>query len=337
MNSDHTTTSRLTIRLTLAGCAALLPLSMALAAAPLQEQPTPKQETSKPAAGEQEGSKPAEGARPQDDAKKDAEAKKKEEAKKQEDDSELDELNPFRRGGAGGADPQAEMRELFLKVDKRLNRVTELLFEASAGDMSSAGEIGSAGIDELIREAESQAGGARSDIAKLLEASRAQSEAASGEIGRILEIAQQQSSGGGSGGGGQQQSQPQPGEGQPQQGQTPSGSRREDKGERGPDGEQPRNQPGGQDPQQQEQQQDQPGDGKPDGNQDSDQQDQRPGEDPPESETGDPANAAGNENWGELPVHLRRVFENSVSDDVPARYRDWVDSYYKRLARRSGR
>ena len=45
------------------------------------------------------------------------------------------------------------MRELFLKVDKRLNRVTELLFEASAGDMSSAGEIGSAGIDELIREA----------------------------------------------------------------------------------------------------------------------------------------------------------------------------------------
>ena len=326
MKNDDRIAVRLTARFALAGCAALLPLSLAWAAAPLQEAPkggapgkvSPAQETPKP-----------------EDSPKEKPAKPGQDEKgKPEEDSKLDDLNPFRRGGPGGADPEAEMRELFLKVDKRLNRVTELLFEASAGDMSSAGEIGSAGIDELIREAESQASGARSDIARLLEASRSQSEAAIGEIGRILEIAEQQSSGGGSGG--QQQGQPQPGEGQPQQGQTPSGSRREDKGERGPDGENQQEEPGGQDPQSQ-QQQDQPGDGEPEGNQDSSQQDQRPGDDPPESETGDPADARGNENWGELPVHLRRVFENSVSDDVPARYRDWVDSYYKRLARRSGR
>lgn len=335
MKNDDRITARLTARFALAGCAALLPLSLAWAAAPLQQTPQgeapekagPAQETPKPEASEQETTKPVE--TPKEEPAKEGQ----DEAGKPGDDSELDELNPFRPGGAGGADPQAEMRELFLKVDKRLNRVTELLFEASAGDMSSAGEIGSAGIDELIREAESQAGGARSDIAKLLEASRSQSEAASGEIGRILEIAQQQSSSGGSSG--QQQGQPQPGEGQPQQGQTPSGSRREDKGERGPQGENQQEEPGGQDPG--SQQQDQPGDGQPEGSQDSGQQDQRPGDDPPESETGDPADARGNENWGELPVHLRRVFENSVSDDVPARYRDWVDSYYKRLARRSGR
>lgn len=335
MKNDDRMTARLTARFALAGCAALLPLSIAWAAAPpLQtpqseapEKPSTAQETQEPEAPEEKTPKPVE--TPKEEPAKTGQ----DETGKPGDDSELDELNPFRGGGAGGADPQAEMRELFLKVDKRLNRVTELLFEASAGDMSSAGEIGSAGIDELIREAESQAGGARSDIAKLLEASRSQSEAASGEIGRILEIAQQQSSSGGSSG--QQQGQPQPGEGQPQQGQTPSGSRREDKGERGPQGENQQEEPGGQDPGSQEQ--DQPGDGQPEGSQDSDQQDQRPGDDPPGSETGDPADARGNENWGELPVHLRRVFENSVSDDVPARYRDWVDSYYKRLARRSGR
>ena len=206
MKNDDRIAVRLTARFALAGCAALLPLSLAWAAAPLQEAPkggapgkvSPAQETPKQEAADEET--PAketpqkETPKPEDSPKEKPAKPGQDEKGKPEEDSKLDDLNPFRRGGPGGADPEAEMRELFLKVDKRLNRVTELLFEASAGDMSSAGEIGSAGIDELIREAESQASGARSDIARLLEASRSQSEAASGEIGRILEIAEQQSS-----------------------------------------------------------------------------------------------------------------------------------------------
>ena len=50
-------------------------------------------------------------------------------------------------------------------------------------------------------------------------------------------------------------------------------------------------------------------------------------------QTGGPSGASGNEEWGDLPVHLRKVFQNGVSEDVPPRYRDWVDSYYKRLNR----
>ena len=52
---------------------------------------------------------------------------------------------------------------------------------------------------------------------------------------------------------------------------------------------------------------------------------------PPPGETGGPSGASGAEEWGDLPVHLRKVFQNGVSEDVPPRYRDWVDSYYKRL------
>ena len=184
------------------------PLSIAWAAAPPQQ--TPQSEAPEKPSTAQETPKPR-GARTED-----AEARRDSEGEAREDRPGRDGGSPGRLRArraepvpprrSRGADPQAEIVQLFLKVDKRLNRVTELLFEASAGDMSSAGEIGSAGIDELIREAESQAGGARSDIAKLLEASRSQSEAASGEIGRILEIAQQQSSSGGSSG--QQQGQP---------------------------------------------------------------------------------------------------------------------------------
>lgn len=251
--------------------------------------------------------------------------KEQEDPKKQEEDDETDlrDLNPFTPpgGGAGGAE---ELEELFLTVEKRLQRVTDLLYEASSGDTSGADGIGGAGIDELIREAESGASSARSDMARMLEATRGQSEATLDDIQRILELAQQQQSSSSSGGG---QSQSQPGD-MPQQGQTPSGSRKEETGERPP-----RPQQGDQ---QQEQSQDPQGE-EPKGNQETEGGPDGPAKNPPGSETGDPSGAAGNEDWGDLPIHLRKVFQNGVSDDVPPRYRDWVDSYYKRLNRRSGR
>lgn len=253
----------------------------------------------------------------------------------EQEEEKIDELDPFGRGQRQPSPGQEEMEELFLKVDKRLQRITELLFEASSGDGSGAGEIGSAGIDELIRQAEAAASGAQSDIEKLLEASQRQSEAAAVEIDRILEIAAQNPQGGG-GGGGQSPPPPSSGEGQPQQGQTPSGSQREEKGQR--PGEQPGEQQGqeqqGEQPGEQNQPQSENGE-RPTGNKESEAGQDGKGQDPGQSELGSEASPRGNEDWGDLPIHLRKVFQNGVSDDVPPRYRDWVDSYYERLRKGS--
>ncbi|MEM6671845.1 MAG: hypothetical protein AAF726_03320 [Planctomycetota bacterium] len=244
------------------------------------------------------------------------------EEEKEDDDTDLRDLNPF-QPPAGGPE---ELQQLFLQVEKRLRRVTDLLYEASSGDMSSANDIGGAGIDELIREAEQGAAGASSGISRMLGATRAQGEATLEDIAKILELAEQQQGGGGGGGGGQSPPPPGSGQGQPQQGQTPSGSRKEEKGERPP-------QPG-----QQQQQGQQPSSQSddPQGNQEQEGGPDGPAKAPPESETGDPNAANGNEDWGDLPIHLRKVFQNGVSDEVPPRYRDWVDSYFKELNRRSG-
>ena len=253
-------------------------------------------------------------------------APKPQEKEAKKEDKTLRELDPFGGGGpAGGAPGEDEMKELFIKVDKRLQRVTELLFEASTGDGSRSSEVGAAGIDELIREAENASGASASGIAQILEATRSQSEAAKSEIDRILEIAAQNASSSSSG---QGSGPPTPQSGMPQQGETPSGSKREEKGEKPEPGEgQPKPEEGK--------------DGKdgeePKGGEEQEGSEDGPGKKQPKGETGDASNATGNEEWGDLPVHLRKTFQNGVSDDVPPRYRDWVDSYYKRLNRRSGR
>ena len=42
----------------------------------------------------------------------------------------------------------------------------------------------------------------------------------------------------------------------------------------------------------------------------------------------------GKEQWGNLPVHLRDLFRAGGGTDLPPRYRDWIDSYYRRLNER---
>ncbi|MEZ5975525.1 MAG: hypothetical protein R3E96_11995 [Planctomycetota bacterium] len=39
----------------------------------------------------------------------------------------------------------------------------------------------------------------------------------------------------------------------------------------------------------------------------------------------------GRESWGNLPIHVRDIFRADGSGDMPARYRRWIDSYYRRL------
>lgn len=35
--------------------------------------------------------------------------------------------------------------------------------------------------------------------------------------------------------------------------------------------------------------------------------------------------------WGNLPIHLRDIYRAEGREDLPAQYRDWIDSYYRRL------
>lgn len=294
--------------LTTAGLCAIAAAGQETPAKPLVQE-SPKVEAPKAVPG------------PKGSAKQESEPAQKPATKK---DKSLRELDPFGGtgppSGAGGG--EEEMKELFIKVDKRLQRVSELLFEASTGDNSRSSEIGAAGIDELIRDAESASGAGATGIAQILEATRSQSEAAQTEIDRILEIAAQ-SSPSSSGAGSEP---PPPSSGMPKQGQTPSGSKREEKGKAPtPGGEQPG------------QKQPQPGGEEPNGGQEQEGSENGPGKQPAKGAKDEASSNDGAEAWGDLPVHLRKTFQNGVSDDVPPRYRDWVDSYYKRLNRRSGK
>jgi|SRR5688572_4813443 len=54
---------------------------------------------------------------------------------------------------------------------------------------------------------------------------------------------------------------------------------------------------------------------------------------PPRNDAGGAPVGAGNdaERWGTLPERVRHVFQNQITDDMPLQYRDWIDSYYRRL------
>jgi hypothetical protein len=43
--------------------------------------------------------------------------------------------------------------------------------------------------------------------------------------------------------------------------------------------------------------------------------------------------AEGVERWGDLPEHTRKVFENTSTDDLPLRYRKWIQDFYTRVQR----
>ncbi len=64
----------------------------------------------------------------------------------------------------------------------------------------------------------------------------------------------------------------------------------------------------------------------------------RPAEKSPDQETQDPLQVLDDrDQWGNLPIHLRELFRAEGGRAMPARYRDWIDSYYKKLNRRSVR
>lgn len=120
--------------------------------------------------------------------------------------------------------------------------------------------------------------------------------------------------------------------GQPRQGgESPLDQERQrgpTQGEKTPDS--PTPEPGGEEP----------GANKPEGSKPDDRGSNPPrGENRPASPRDEAAGTptgAGNdaERWGTLPERVRQVFQNQITDDLPLQYRDWIDSYYRRLNKR---
>jgi TolA-binding protein len=211
----------------------------------------------------------------------------------------------------GGEDPTAQLRRLFREVETTLRAIDDQLFDAAAGEANPSDA--SAEIDRLLRETE--------------ERSRSAIEG----IDRIIEVAQQM----------QQQSQQQQqsssnGSGSPSQdgGSSPiDGDRDQERQQRMQGEDAPRPDDGGQpedgDPRE--------GGERPQPTPDDGAESDRPGanqagEDPrQEGERGPASNASGADRWGDLPPRVQSIFRNQVGDDLPVRYRDWIDRYHRRL------
>ncbi len=57
-----------------------------------------------------------------------------------------------------------------------------------------------------------------------------------------------------------------------------------------------------------------------------------PGGKPPASSTDKQAAVTtAADQWGDLPSRARDVFRSQGGADLPVRYREWIDAYYKRL------
>lgn len=215
-------------------------------------------------------------------------------------------------------DPHQQMLKLFGEVETRLREIDKLLAEAAAGrrgaqDAQKPLEKAVAGIDELVKRSQDEGH-------KVVEA-----------IDKILELAQQeedqQGQGGGSGkqggqGGaqGNQQSQ-QPGK-SPLDGARDTTTQRENTPDK----------PGSESGQQKQGEKPDPS-GNPRGDKKTSGDPQNTaGKPPPGQETEKVAHGPdARESWGWLPEHARDVFRTQGGGAMPARYREWIDAYYKKL------
>jgi hypothetical protein len=245
-------------------------------------------------------------------------------------------------GGVGGGkeDPHQEMRRLFGKIEREMRQIDRLLADASAG--------GAQGGEAAAKTADVAEG-----IRRLLDTSRDQGKSVISEIDRILELARHEpdpsssceSAGGlcqssGSSGATNRKPGSSKADGDPTSadGKSPLDGQRESTTQREATPQAPEKAPG------------EPGADKKDrqgadgadkgaiGNRDSKAAARNaPADNPPGSATeaarsgADPA-----DRWGDLPLHVRDVFRAQGGGDMPALYRDWIDAYYRRMAKRAG-
>lgn len=231
---------------------------------------------------------------------------------------DLRELSPISE-----EDRSDELTKLFAEVELRLGRIDRLLIDASAGETSKLAEVGESGIDKLLDSAQSpppSAGGGGSGqpqpggMGGMLQRSQQEGQSVIESIDQIIEIASRPSS---SGSGSPQQSEgpnPLDQQGQAKTDKTKSPEGPDPKQKDGQQGEEPKS----------------PKDSK-------DKGEQKQGDKMPEQDTEQPRALDPNyRNWGELPIHYRDIFRAEGGQDMPAEYRDWIDSYYRRLNTRSG-
>jgi hypothetical protein len=208
---------------------------------------------------------------------------------------------------------QAEMRELFGKVERRLREIDRLLSDAGAGDTTALAGDKKAGIDELLKT------------------SQARQREVLQDIDRILELARENQSRSGSGSG-QSSSEPKP------DGQSPldKQGQQETERERTPSAPKKGEKPGSQDKDGSKPKPDkpEPGEGEPRDPRAPNDKDGKnsPGSSPPGQATDAPSKAdTGKDRWGDLPIKVRDVFRTEGGGDMPVQYREWIDSYYRRL------
>jgi hypothetical protein len=200
-----------------------------------------------------------------------------------------------------------ELKRLFQEVERNLELIDYQLADAGAGEIPLS-DVGDSGLEKLLRDSQDK------------------SEQVLAGIDKILEIAAQMGQSMGSGMG--QSEEPKPGD-------SPLDQER-DKGPQ--DREETPEEPGQQpDPEGQDQEQPQD-DGDPKSPKaDQDEGENRPGD--PRQDPGGPPTPPGDDvdKWGVLPDRVREKFRNQGADELPVRYRDWIDSYYRRLNKRGGR
>jgi hypothetical protein len=71
-------------------------------------------------------------------------------------------------------DSREEMIELFRKVEKRLNEIDKLLYDASAGEVSLKGESLESGLSDLLKNSKSKSEEVLSGIDRILEIAKQQ-------------------------------------------------------------------------------------------------------------------------------------------------------------------
>lgn len=231
-------------------------------------------------------------------------------------------------GGASGEEtPEERMRRLFSEVETTLLQVDLLLTDAAAGDTSSLAKVDESGIAELLRNSVDRGRQVQNDILTII------------EIAQSLSSSSQSSGSSPSG-------QPSPGS----EGQDPNSPL--NRGEQGQSSEStpeaPEEKPGGE--------KEEPGAGE-DGEKDGPKPDDKPGGQDPNNPEGDPksdgenresgagkegatasgANPSSEDGWGNLPSHVRDTFSSEGRTELPLRYRDWIDQYYRKLNKRSPR
>lgn len=213
----------------------------------------------------------------------------------------------------GGPSPEEELRRLFREVEQTLRGIDDQLFDAAAGE-ADLGAV-DAEIDRLLRATEDSSRSAVEGIDQILQVAQQMNQQRQGGSG---DQQQQSPSGDGSGQDGQEGGQ------SPLDGQQSPERQQRMEGERAPD---PGTDPSGQD----QPRPDQAGERPEDGRESSDEGRNSAGDEARRGERGAGSSPTGADRWGDLPPRVQSIFQNQVNDDLPVRYRDWIDRYHRRL------